>query len=569
MKYFIYLLLLVSLSFSGTPDKNSLSELKKRFEFSSTIPSLADTVQVVIQIPKGWHLTSNNPEDELLIALTSSLKGAEFEFGDPVYPAAIQTYMPELEINGSWFEDSLVIKFPVSKSTAKTWSDLEFSMYFQACTDKMCLPPREETQGYKQEVKSIEPVQSDSKKSMILMLFFAFLGGVILNFMPCVLPVLGLKVFSLINQSNESPRRLFFLGVNFVFGVLASFLTLASVIIIMQKAGHLAGWGFQFTQPLFVITIIVLVILFALNLFGLFEVSLSSEALTGMDGASKKEGYLGAFFNGAFMTLMSTPCSAPFLGPAMGYGLSQPPSILILFFLTAGMGLALPFFLMTSFPKLIKFLPKPGPWMLVLKDVMAFLLLLTASWLLYVLSNQVGSSTTFKFVSWLVILSMSVSIWGRLTHGKNRFSFFKILMIVVFLIGLCWSFAKGIYQEMGTKSSSSPNKEFSLSQVDALNKEGKWVFVDFTADWCISCKVNEKTALAPQAVQEYFGRNSPTFLVADYTHGNLDIDKELKRNQRGGIPVYILYSPNRDQDYVFPELITEQMVLDVFKEKGL
>ncbi len=569
----------------STSDKvPSLGVLSKTFvgDLKATHPQVGDTLRVRVMIPQPWHLTSHAPDDEFLIPLEAKVQAKDLQFGSAIYPKPTIKRLEALDMNGSYFEDSLIVGFEILKvntsenTNQANWGNLEFKLYYQACTDEICLSPRQETLSYdKIKIKTassrtfVTPglTQPMKAESLWLMLILAFIGGIILNFMPCVLPVLGLKIFALIHQSEEHPRQFKFLGMSFTLGVLSSFFALSFVIIFMKKAGEFAGWGFQFTHPTFVMVMILLIFGFALNLLGLYEITLSSKAMTEMDQVSRKNGIIGAFFNGAFMTLMSTPCSAPFLGPAMGYGLSQSSFVLILFFLFAGLGLALPFFLMTLFPKSVRFLPRPGNWMIILKEFMAFVLLFTGVWLLFVLSNQVGNLASFKFLGWLLLVAMLIWIWGKLVVPSQIGQLKKWILLIVYAVVAGLGYFYFVNDDMQNPPTLN-HEEFNIKTVEKLNQQGQWVFVDYTADWCISCKVNEKTTLTSDLIERYFALPELTFVIADYTRGNSDIDQELKRFARAGIPLYVLYGPE-GQAEVFPEVITPNMLADVFEANEL
>lgn len=350
-------------------------------------------------------------------------------------------------------------------------------------------------------------------------------------------------------------------------GILVSFWVICAGLIILQSLGHSVGWGFQFTYPGFVFFVFLLVLVFGLNLLGLFEITLSYKANTALDGASKKGGYTGAFFNGVFMTLLSTPCSAPFLGTSMGYALSQPPFILVLFFTAAALGLASPFVLVSFFPQWVKFLPKPGMWMNRFKEIMGFIMLITAVWLLSVMGAQIGLDGAMIILYWSAFISLLLWVWKHWGEGFNTPLSKKLTLALILLASIAlsgWYFVK---PALNSKPANSQEAAFSLTQVKAITQQEQWVFVDYTADWCISCKVNKKTTINTDQIQAYFEENTPHFLIGDYTSGNADIDKELRRVGRAGVPLYILYGPN-GQEHIFPEVISPDMLIEVFEAKG-
>lgn len=532
-----------------------------------TAPAQGESLKVKVDIPAGWHLTADDPLDEFLIPLQAQLTIQGLTLGAAIYSESVVKEFPKLDMKAAWFEDSLTILFPIvsvqSEFTAESY--INFKLSYQACDDKICLSPTDTlvSQG-KSEYEVVDSPGNVAGKSYLLMLLMAFIGGLILNLMPCVLPVLGLKIFSLIRQSGESKFKLIRLGVSYTLGVVVSFWALALAVVLAQNAGSAAGWGFQFTHPGFVLFMIVVVFLFALNLLGAFEITLSTRALTVMDAKSNGEGLLKAFLNGAFMTLISTPCSAPFLGTGVGYALTQPPVHLFVFFTLAGLGLALPFLLISFFPQFANKLPRPGDWMLRLKEFMGFTLLATMLWLLFVLTRQVGIENSFWIMIWLLLISLLTWTWKHWGEGFEvdfKRKIWVVLGILILAGSTYWLFVEPALE------SDDSIQEFSMEQVRSLNQQGKWVFVDYTADWCISCKVNEANVLSQPSIQSYFAAPQLEFVVADYTRGNPVISEQLRLYKRAGVPMYILYGP-AGQVKIFPELLTESLLMNDFESRG-
>lgn len=532
-----------------------------------TAPAQGESLKVKVDIPAGWHLTADDPLDEFLIPLQAQLTIQGLTLGAAIYSESVVKEFPKLDMKAAWFEDSLTILFPIvsvqSEFTAESY--INFKLSYQACDDKICLSPTDTlvSQG-KSEYEVVDSPGNVAGKSYLLMLLMAFIGGLILNLMPCVLPVLGLKIFSLIRQSGESKFKLIRLGVSYTLGVVVSFWALALAVVLAQNAGSAAGWGFQFTHPGFVLFMIVVVFLFALNLLGSFEITLSTRALTVMDAKSNGEGLLKAFLNGAFMTLISTPCSAPFLGTGVGYALTQPPVHLFVFFTLAGLGLALPFLLISFFPQFANKLPRPGDWMLRLKEFMGFTLLATMLWLLFVLTRQVGIENSFWIMIWLLLISLLTWTWKHWGEGYEvdfKRKIWVVLGILILAGSTYWLFVEPALE------SDDSIQEFSMEQVRSHNQQGKWVFVDYTADWCISCKVNEANVLSQPSIQSYFAAPQLEFVVADYTRGNPVISEQLRLYKRAGVPMYILYGP-AGQVKIFPELLTESLLMNDFESRG-
>jgi thiol:disulfide interchange protein len=559
----IVILLAFLLSFSHASKAEEILKFKG-FQFSE------GSSKALLSIQSGFHIIANESGDEFLIPMEAQLICGDDSL-EASYPSYHTEELKSLGTQANWFTGLIILEFPHCKTKLAS-----LNVYYQACNDKMCLSPTEKTFTNAPKSKPVpstknraEEIKTESKalSELLVLILFAFIGGLILNIMPCVLPVLGLKIFSLLKTDGSNKTQNKLSGISFVMGILVSFWVICAGLIILQSLGHSVGWGFQFTYPEFVFFVFLLVLVFALNLLGLFEITLSYKANTALDGASKKGGYTGAFFNGVFMTLLSTPCSAPFLGTSMGYALSQPPLILIVFFTAAGLGLAFPFVLVSFFPQWIKFLPKPGDWMNRFKEVMGFTMLITAVWLLSVMGAQIGLDGAMVILYWSAFISLLLWIWKHWGESFSTPLSKKLILALTLLTTIAlsgWYFVKPALDSKPQQSKEAP---FALSQVQAITQQGQWVFVDYTADWCISCKVNEKSTINTDKIQAYFSKQSPHFLIGDYTSGNTDIDKELRRVARAGVPLYILYGPN-GQEHVFPEVISPDMLIKVFMSKG-
>jgi len=418
---------------------------------------------------------------------------------------------------------------------------------------------------------------------LALYLVFALLGGVLLNIMPCVLPVIALKIFGIVKMAGDEPRRVKRLGWMFSLGILASFLALALVVILLKIAGQQVGWGFQFQEPLFVIAMCAIVFAFGLSLFGVFEIQLPGSALAGVsavvsrqEGAGK--GYTASFFEGVFATILATPCTAPFLGSALGFAFAQPAGVILLIFGTVALGMALPYLVLTMQPKWLKYVPKPGEWMVTVKQFMGFLMMATLLWLLYVLGKQLGMEAviwtgafllTVGIASWLIgrFATLSASRRGSLLTWASAilivvFGYLFFLESILDVRGL-------IAGEKSTASVATAGSEgiawepFSLESLEAKLQGDKPVFVDFTAEWCLTCKVNERTVLADQDVIKKFRDLGIVAVKADWTNRNPDITRLMAKFGRSGVPLYVVFPPGRPEDaIVLPEVITEGIVLD-------
>jgi thiol:disulfide interchange protein DsbD len=406
----------------------------------------------------------------------------------------------------------------------------------------------------------------------LFILFSGFVGGLLLNLMPCVLPVLSLKAISFVEQAKESRAQGLKLAAAFSAGVLFSFWALAAVVVALKHGGQAVGWGFQFQEPAFVFFMAALVLAFALNLFGVFEIWLPGEAMQGLSQASYQQGLTGAFGHGLVMTLLATPCSAPFLGTALGFAFTASAMHLFMVFTAVGLGLALPYALLASLPAAHAWLPKPGPWMVRFKDVMGFLLLATLVWLLWLLGKQVGVDALAFGLIWLLILAFAAwawGAWGGLQHsGTQRLWLGAGLLALLGLSGV-WALPKAVTPEApaGHGVAADGWLAWDQAEVERLHKQGKPVFVDFSADWCWTCKVNEKAVLDRQEVKDAFAHASIVLMRADWTRHDSAITAALREQGRGGVPMYIYY-PAQGPAHLFPELLTRKMVLDVLKQDG-
>jgi thiol:disulfide interchange protein DsbD len=407
------------------------------------------------------------------------------------------------------------------------------------------------------------------------MLFFAFIGGLILNIMPCVLPVIALKILGFVSEAKSEPSRVRKLGLIYALGVLLSFLALAAVIISVKAAGHHAGWGMQFGSPVFIVCLITLVTLVALNLFGVFEVTLGGRALDTAGELASQHGAAGAFFNGVLATVLATPCTAPFLGAALGFAFAQSAAFIILIFLTVGLGLASPYILLSWNPAWLKFLPKPGAWMEKFKIAMGFPMLATVMWLFNVATSSYGKNVLWLGI-FLIIVAFAAWIFGEFfQRGRSR----KGVALALVLILLGGGYALALEKELDWRNvmpdTSSPTgslkesadgidwQRWSPEAVAAARAAGKPVLVDFTADWCLTCQVNNKTSLEIPSVREKLKSLDAVALLGDYTHFPDAITAELNRYARAGVPLVLVYPKNAEAaPIVLPEILTPGIVLD-------
>ncbi len=394
----------------------------------------------------------------------------------------------------------------------------------------------------------------------------AIAGGIILNLMPCVLPVLSIKALSLVRHAQSAPREVRLQGLAYAAGVLVSFGIVAGALIVLRAAGAEIGWGFQLQSPIFLTIMIYVLFAVGLSLSGVFTFG-DSVAGLGSELADR-EGYSGSFFTGALATLVATPCTAPFMAAAVGFAITQPWYVSFAVFEAIGVGLALPYLLLAFSPAARRFLPKPGAWMNSFKQVLAFPVYGTAVWLAFVLSSEAGSIGVTAALAGLVLIAFAAWLYEsvRLGEGRSRLAGLAVSIIAVIA-------ALALVEIPGESSGAPATPEtavaggiswepFSQAKLDALKADGKAVFVDFTADWCITCKVNERVALTDPAVKDAFAAQGIVALRGDWTRRDRDITRVLEANGRGGVPLYLFYPKGAaDKPVILPQILTADTVL--------
>jgi thiol:disulfide interchange protein DsbD len=406
-------------------------------------------------------------------------------------------------------------------------------------------------------------------RGIFTFLLFGFLGGMILNLMPCVLPVISLKIFGFIQQVGQSRQKIFRSGAAFTLGIFAWFIALAILLIALKGAGRDVTWGgFQFTNPYFVLVLSAIVLVFALNLFGVFEFSLPQSVTRNLLSTSERKDLLGSFFQGVFATVLATPCTAPFLGTALGFAFTQSAAVILAMFIAIAAGMSAPYLLLSAQPAWLRFLPKPGPWMLHLKQFMGFLLLATLLFLLYVLGAQRGLEGAIWASCFLLVVSVACWMKGAFvspTASAAKRSLVFVLMLLLMLGGGIYFIGEKFQSAKIASADSQMQGDWQRFTPERLQNEleqGRTVFVDFTAAWCLTCKFNEANVLEAHDVREAFQRHGIVKLKADWTNGDPVITKLLQQFGRPGVPLYVLYPAKNEEPIVFPELLTKSIILD-------
>ena len=392
-------------------------------------------------------------------------------------------------------------------------------------------------------------------------LFYGFLGGILLNLMPCVLPVISLKIFGFIHQAGQSRLKIFSHGVAFTMGVFVWFLGLAAVVVFLKSSGTEVTWAFQFQNPWFNIVIGTLVFVFALNLAGVFELILPGRAATALESTGDVQGLGGSFFQGVFATLLATPCTAPFLGSALGFAFSQSATVIFGMFASVAAGMALPYLLLTAQPGWMRFLPRPGAWMERLKQFMAFPLFATLIWILSIIGGQRGVDGIVWFSAFLLCVALACWIYGAFS---NRLP--VLFLALILCVGSGWYFLGQKFAQEGQSQKEGISWiPFSKERLQNELESGSSVFVDFTADWCITCKFNERTAINTTPVRTLLAEKKVIPMKADWTNANPEITAALKEFGRVGVPFYVIY--RKDQaPIVLPELLTESFLLNALRQ---
>jgi thiol:disulfide interchange protein DsbD len=535
-----------------------------------------------LTIQAWWEKTTNDDTRNLIIGLPSDSN--ELDRSDDFFPdsndnfevqaltesialAVLQKTTREIylrksvkKFSGDWPKEISGVWFIQKGITAKSYA-IKFPIADQAPAN---------------EIISAPAVSSPSlpAQSLWQMLLFAFIGGLILNIMPCVLPVIALKILGFVSEAKSEPRRVRNLGLIYAAGVLLSFLALAALVIGVKAAGNHAGWGMQFGSPVFIVCLTTLVTLVALNLFGVFEVILGGSALNTAGELASKHGAAGAFFNGVLATVLATPCTAPFLGAALGFAFAQSAVVIVLIFLTVGLGLASPYILLSWNPAWLKFLPKPGAWMEKFKIAMGFPMLATVVWLFNVAASSYGKNVLWLGI-FLVVVAFAAWIFGEFVQRGRARKGVALALVLILLAGgyafalekeLDWRTAMPDTSTTGSLKESADGidwQRWSPEAVATARAAGKVVLVDFTADWCLTCQVNKKTSIEISSVREKIKSLNAVALLGDYTHFPDAITTELNRYHRAGVPLVLVYPKSADAAaIVLPEVLTPGIVLD-------
>lgn len=402
---------------------------------------------------------------------------------------------------------------------------------------------------------------------MLTAILAAFVGGIILNLMPCVFPVISLKALGILRHEGDvkSARTE---GLGFLLGVIFTMLVLAGILLALRAGGTAVGWGFQLQSPMVIAVLALIILGAALNLFGVFEVGLSLQRAGEISVG--RGAFVRSALTGALAIVVATPCSAPFMAGAIGYALVQPPAASLAIFLSLAIGFAAPFTLISLFPAIAKRLPRPGAWMDILKRGLAFPMLGAFAWLVWVLTQQAGTTALLAMLICAVVVSFAAWLYGMAQRRRYIGQSYKALLAVTMVL-----FVAAVSPLPGVMHVQPPQPErvadithvkWSPQAVEQMRGHGKAIFVDFTASWCITCQVNERTSLSTAAVKRALASTNTIYMVADSTKFNADIDDAMSTFGQGGLPLYVVYPADGSAPKVLPQVLTPAIVVNALNQ---
>lgn len=404
---------------------------------------------------------------------------------------------------------------------------------------------------------------------MLTAILAAFVGGIILNLMPCVFPVISLKALGILRHEGDA-KSARTEGLGFLLGVIFTMLVLAGILLALRAGGTAVGWGFQLQSPMVIAVLALIILGAALNLLGVFEVGLSLQRAGEISVGSGA--FVRSALTGALAIVVATPCSAPFMAGAVGYALVQPPVASLAIFLSLAIGFAAPFTLVSLFPAIAKRLPRPGAWMDILKRGLAFPMLGAFAWLVWVLTQQAGTTALLAMLMCAVVVSFAAWLYGMAQRRRYIDQSYKALLAVtVVLFIAAVSPLPGVMHVQPSppelaRVENITQVKWSPQTVAEMRGHGKAIFVDFTASWCITCQVNERTSLSTAAVKQALASTNTIYMVADSTKFNADIDDVMTAFGQGGLPLYVVYPADGSAPKVLPQVLTPTIVVDALNQ---
>ncbi len=565
------------------PGKHSL---KLTLKTSAETPKINSTAVSIFthareRLPTQNHQVIAREKDRAIeLELTDHSRTFEHAYFYPEIDGAIQDTQ-KLAVNS--FTSRHVFQLPVHEDAESPASRVKGLLVLKDASGKEVdvIEVAAPVSKVGEEVAMADPVSAASvplqfEGGFLWALVLAFAGGMILNLMPCVLPVISLKIFSFVKMAGENRWKIVQHGLLFTLGVLVSFWTLAGILISLQAYGQMVGWGFQLQEPIFVALLAALLFVFGLSLFGMFEVGTMFSSWAGQkesDAKQKSGGAAAAFLSGVLATAVATPCTGPFLGSALGFAMTLSAPLSLMIFTAIALGMSFPYLLISAYPPLIKFLPKPGNWMVTFKEFLGFCMIATTLWLVWVFGAQTSYDALFTLLTGFLILAVACWIYGR-WGAPSRKKFVRIgALAFAFMIGafgfyevIHSSFEVSHSEELVAMAGPAPKEHnirnwepFSKERLEELRKQGTPVFIDYTAKWCLICQTNHKV-LENREVSEKMARLGVVKMLADWTKKNPEISRELQTYGRNGVPLYVLYGKD-GKSVILPQVLTPDTVV--------
>jgi thiol:disulfide interchange protein len=535
----------------GNISLNNMEPPRTELFYSKEIPKAGDTLYLKIAVPQGWHINADKVPDDFLVPSKAVVFAQGVEFEPALWPEPIKQRNDILNMDLLLLQDTFTISLPIK--TVQKNSDpygVKVKFTYQACSG-ICLPPKTLeiflSENFISEKKNFNSLDNSGETSFFLYLLLALLGGLILNLMPCVLPVLFLKVFDLMQKTGEARKSVFATAA----GIYFSFFIIAAIIVIVRLTGNIIGWGFQFQHPAYIATMALVIMVFALSLLGIFDIW-----IPGNLGKHSKS----SFANGILLVLLSTPCSAPFLGTAVGFAFATSIPKLLAIFASLAIGLSLPYIILGIFPQWTKKMPRPGQWMEILKQFLSFPMLLTVVWLVWIFARETSIESSAKLGVFLCVACFFAWLSGLIAKPGKPWRNFAVLWLVFIII---YTFSWNLWINPQKSEQNEHWLSFSKKRLDSLQNEGLSVWVNGSADWCITCKMNEKV-FESEAVKKAFEERGVVKMRADYTGPNEEALKFFEVYGRSAVP-FDLFVSSHGEAVLMSEILTEEAVVGALR----
>ncbi len=536
------------------------------------VPAAVEIARTKLPIDMGWQTTMAESDGNLVVTIATDTPNAFNKLKSiELYPEEWGLIANSAKTSAKKDDKHLIITHPRGE---RDLSEAPLSNIVVVYEDAMGARKAIRVSGVTNDAVPVEKTSiAQETVGIVKAIVFAFLGGLILNLMPCVFPVLSMKALSLVKLKDKEIARARMNGIAYTVGILACFTVIAGILLLLKAGGAQVGWGFQLQHPAIILFLAYLFFTLGLNLIGFFEINFKFASAG--QSLTQKTGMTGSFFTGVLATLVATPCTAPFMGVAMGFALTQPAAVSLLIFLALGSGLALPYLALTFSPGLRHILPKPGAWMETFRQFLAFPMFASACWLIWVLSQQI--SHMGQFFALIGMLAIALGLWlinRRPSHKWGRL-FVLVMAFLSFGFALSTFFTVRADEAVGTQSAAATAEDdwegFTRAKLDDYLKGDEPVFVNMTAAWCITCKVNEKVALSIDSTRALFTEKNVRYLKGDWTNQNPEITNFLEEYGRSGVPIYVYYGPRdengtRPDAVVLPQILTPGIVADTINQ---